>query len=71
MTDATKTLRDIREATGMSLRQFAANVDVSPSTITRIETGARDPSSALTKKLAPAYGLSVPAFWELLPNTTD
>jgi len=55
-TDARRPLRAIREEIGLSIRDFAAKVGVSPSTIEKIESGL--PVTATTKsKIAKALEL--------------
>lgn len=51
-------IRRLREATGLSLRKVAADLQMSPAYLSRLETGARasPPSMALLQRIAHVYG---------------
>src|SRR4051794_11491050 len=52
-------LRELRVAHGLSLRQLAALVDVSPGLLSQIENGVTDPSLTTLRKLAAALDATV------------
>lgn len=51
-------LRARREASGISLRQFARDLDVSPSFISQLETGKAQPSVATLFAICEALGIA-------------
>lgn len=60
-------LRARREASGISLRQFARDLDVSPSFISQLETGKAQPSVATLFAICEALGIATD---ELFDNDT-
>ncbi|GAA5064842.1 transcriptional regulator with XRE-family HTH domain [Thermocatellispora tengchongensis] len=52
-------LRDLRKERGLTLRQLAALIDVSPGLLSQIENGTTDPSLTTVRKLADAFGTSM------------
>ncbi len=60
-------LRARREASGISLRQFARDLDVSPSFISQLETGKAQPSVATLFAICEALGIATD---ELFDNET-
>ncbi|MCX5999503.1 MAG: helix-turn-helix transcriptional regulator, partial [Chloroflexi bacterium] len=52
-------LRDLRHKKRLSLRDVGEKVYVSASYLSQIETGERQPSAEILRKLAPAYGVPV------------
>jgi len=52
-------LRSRREASGISLRQFARNLSVSPSFVSQIENGKSQPSVSTLYLICNALGLSI------------
>ncbi|NEG90600.1 helix-turn-helix domain-containing protein [Bifidobacterium aerophilum] len=60
------TLRDMRDSRGDSIRLLAHRADVPPQSITRWESGDRDPHRMRLDtacRLATALGLSLDDFW--------
>lgn len=63
---AGQTLRMMREAHGVSLRAFSAVVGVSPSHLSRVESGTRGATANLTQRICHALAeLPAPAQREL------
>lgn len=60
-------LKEIREAKGISQRQAALALNLSPTVYNRYENGLREPSNALLLVIADYFGVSVD---ELLGRTT-
>ena len=54
--DLTERISTLRQANGLSARQLAALVDVAPTTVTRIESGAVSPSFDLAQEILTALG---------------
>ena len=52
-------LREIRESRGMSQRQAALGLNLSPTVYNRYENGAREPSNALLLVIADFFGVTV------------
>lgn len=52
-------LKEIREAKGLSQRQAAFGLNLSPSLYNRYENGTREPSNAMMLVLADYFGVSV------------
>lgn len=53
-------LKEIRKKKGLSLQQVADAVGLGNNTISRYETGKREPKLEMWQKLADIYGVSVP-----------
>ena len=53
-------LKEVRKKKGLSLQQVADVVGVGNNTISRYETGKREPKLEMWQKLADIYGVSVP-----------
>lgn len=53
-------LQEVRKKKGLSLQQVADAVGVGNNTISRYETGKREPKLEPWQKLADIYGVSVP-----------
>ena len=53
-------LKEVRKKKGLSLQQVADAVGVGNNTISRYETGKREPKLEMWQKLADIYGVSVP-----------
>ena len=60
-------LKEIREAKGISQRQAALALNLSPTVYNRYENGLREPSNALLLVIADYFGVSVD---DLLGRTT-
>lgn len=60
-------LKEIRESKGMSQRQAALGLNLSPTVYNRYENGLREPSNALLLVIADFFGVTVD---ELLGRTT-
>lgn len=54
-------LKEIREARGMSQRQAALGLNLSPTVYNRYENGIREPSNALLVAIADYFHVSVDA----------
>lgn len=54
-------IRAIREALGISLRQFATDLDISPGHLSLVENGKRPASDSLIASIATRLGVSVDA----------
>lgn len=52
-------LRELRKERGLTLRQLAAIVEVSPGLLSQIENGTTDPSLTTVRKLAAAFGTTL------------
>jgi transcriptional regulator with XRE-family HTH domain len=52
-------IRELREAKDISLREFAAKLDVSPAFVSDIELGRRYPSDAVLAKMAKILGTTL------------
>ena len=50
-------IRESREAKGTSLRKFAAEIGVSPTYLSKVETGAEKPAAPVVQRIAAALGL--------------
>ena len=59
-------LREQRFASGMSLRELARRLDVSPSLVSQIETGKIQPSVRTLYAIVSELGLSLDAIFELV-----
>ncbi len=57
--DVPRRLRAERERRGISLRELARRLDISPSAISQIETGRARPSVATLWAIVPALGMSL------------
>ena len=53
-------IKEVRKKKGLSLQQVADAVGVGNNTISRYETGKREPKLEMWQKLADIYGVSVP-----------
>lgn len=53
-------LKEVRKKKGLSLQQVADAVGLGNNTISRYETGKREPRLEMWQKLADIYGVSVP-----------
>lgn len=53
-------LKEVRKKKGLSLQQVADAVGLGNNTISRYETGKREPKLEMWQKLADIYGVSVP-----------
>lgn len=51
-------LKEIREARGLSQRQAALNLNLSPSAYNRYESGQREPSNAMLVAIASYFNVS-------------
>lgn len=61
-------LREIRESRGITQRQAAIDLNLSPTVYNRYENGIREPSNALLLVIADYFGVSVD---ELLGRNVD
>lgn len=52
-------IRELREATDLSLREFAANLKLSPAFISDVELGRRYPSDPVLAKMAKLLGTTL------------
>jgi len=52
-------IRELRDAEGMSLRDFAGKLKLSPAFVSDVELGRRYPSSEIIEKMAIALGAKV------------
>lgn len=52
-------LKEIREASGMSQRQAALGLNLSPTVYNRYENGLREPPNALLTTIADFFGVSI------------
>ncbi|MFF5990031.1 cupin domain-containing protein [Prauserella flavalba] len=52
-------IRDLRKERGLTLRQLAARIEVTPGLLSQIENGTTDPSLTTIRKLAGAFGTSL------------
>lgn len=52
-------LRELRTEHGLSLRELAARIDVSPGLVSQIENGVTDPSLTTLRKLAAVFNATV------------
>lgn len=52
-------LRQLRQYAGKSIRQLAKEANVSHSHLAYVESGKREPSESVVKKLADALGVHV------------
>lgn len=52
-------LRDLRIKRRFSLREIAGEAKMSPSYLSQVETGVRQPSADILRKIAPAYNVPV------------
>ena len=59
------TLKDLREAHGLTQAQLAQAIGVSRKTINTVENGVYVPSTVIALKLAAALGVSVEALFSL------
>jgi transcriptional regulator with XRE-family HTH domain len=57
--DVPQRLRDAREASGLSLRQLARRLDISPSALSQIETGKSRPSVRTLYAVVSELGISL------------
>lgn len=57
--DLAERISTLRRANGLSARQLAALVDVAPTTVTRIESGAVSPSFDLAQEILTVLGESI------------
>lgn len=53
------TVRVIRELQGRGVRDLAAQLEINPGFLTRLETGTRQPSPAVMMRMAEALGVPV------------
>ena len=51
--------RTVRESRGLTLRQLAAEVDLSPGFVSRLERGQRPVTAAIAARLAGKLGTTV------------
>ena len=58
-------LKEIRTKTGISLREVARQLDVSPSFLSQIENGKSQPSVATLYAIAKLLGVSVDVLFEV------
>jgi len=56
------TLRRLRMSLGMTVQQVATEAEMTPSTVSRIETGAHGPSLQSARVLAAIYGITMDDF---------
>ncbi|MFA6403488.1 MAG: helix-turn-helix transcriptional regulator [Salinivirgaceae bacterium] len=49
-------IRELRESTGLPLRKVAAQLDIDPSLLGKIERNSRPPNIEIIKKLADIFG---------------
>ena len=66
--DVSKSLREAREKSGLSLRELARRLDISASALSQIETGKSRPSVRTLYALVSELGLSMD---DLFANPTD
>ena len=59
------TLKEVREARGLTQAQLAEKIGVSRKTINTVENGVYVPSTVIALKLAAALGTSVEALFSL------
>ncbi len=52
-----KLLRDLRDERGESLRNAARNIEVTPSHLSRVESGEKSPSTELQDRASDYYGV--------------
>ena len=57
--DLAERISTLRRVNGLSARQLAALVDVAPTTVTRIESGAVSPSFDLAQEILTVLGESI------------
>jgi transcriptional regulator with XRE-family HTH domain len=55
--DEKKTLREVREAQGRSLREVARTAGIAPGELSLIERGLRNPSVSKLRRICAALGL--------------
>lgn len=65
MPDLASSLKEIREARGLTQAQLAETIGVSRKTINTVENGVYVPSTVIALKLAAALGTSVEALFSL------
>ena len=68
MTAVGENLRELREATGKSVRGFAKEVNVDPSLISRVERGQQEFSASYFQRFATVLHVPVTA---LMPDIPD
>ena len=61
----TNRLKEIRESKGLTLEDVGKGVGLATNTISRYETGKREPKLETWKKLANFFGVSVPYLREI------
>lgn len=64
----TNRLKEIRESKGLTLEDVGKGVGLATNTISRYETGKREPKLETWKKLANFFGVSVPYLQEIEPD---
>ncbi len=65
MPELTSTLKQVREARGLTQAQLAETIGVSRKTINTVENGVYVPSTVIALKLAAALDTSVEALFSL------
>ncbi|MDL2353446.1 MAG: helix-turn-helix transcriptional regulator [Pseudomonadota bacterium] len=68
MPELVSTLKEIREARGLTQAQLAEAIGVSRKTINTVENGVYVPSTVIALKLAAALGEPVEALFRLAPE---
>ena len=68
MPELVSTLKEIREARGLTQAQLAETIGVSRKTINTVENGVYVPSTVIALKLAAALGEPVEALFRLAPE---
>ena len=68
MPDLASSLKEIREARGLTQAQLAETIGVSRKTINTVENGVYVPSTVIALKLAAALGEPVEALFRLAPE---
>ena len=64
-------LKEIREAKGISQRQAALALNLSPTVYNRYENGLREPSNALLLVIADYFGVTVDELLGRIPEDQD
>lgn len=64
-------LREVRMASGMSLREVARQLGVSPSFVSQLENGKSQPSVATLYSLAQLLGVSIDELFAAVPEEPD
>jgi len=60
--DYSKAVRVIRAAKGLNQSEFADKIAKTPSLVSRLEAGERNPSSALIEKICAEFSIPAPLF---------